>query len=93
MVEPIGRARVIAVDKLCGWLKGENIQPPGGTGGSMSVIGALGGWVRSPGLVGTFDWTKGCIMFTTDHIRHEPTWAAASVITSNASAAGCGAMT
>ena len=53
--------------QLCGWLKGENIQPLGGTGGSMSVIGALGGWVGSPGLVGSFDWTKGCIMFTTDN--------------------------
>ena len=52
--------------KLCGRLKGEDIQPPGGTGGSMSVVGALGGWVGSPGLVGTFDWTQGCIMFTTD---------------------------
>ena len=52
--------------KLCGRLKGENIQPPGGTGGSMSVIGALGGWIGSPGLVGTFDWTEGCILFTTD---------------------------
>jgi M6 family metalloprotease-like protein len=52
--------------RLCGWLKGHNIQPPGGTGGSVSVIGALGGWVGSPGLVGTFDWTHSCIMFTTD---------------------------
>ena len=51
---------------LCGWLKGEEIGPPGGTGGSMSVIGALGGWVGSPGLTGTFDWTRGCVMFTTD---------------------------
>jgi hypothetical protein len=47
---------------LCGSLKGEGITAGGG-GGNVSV---LGGWVASPGLVGTFHWTKSCVMFAAD---------------------------
>ncbi len=54
---------------LCGWLKGEQI------GGSHGDVGAnvslLGGFVRSEGLLGTFDWTQRCVSFTAETPRVE----------------------
>jgi hypothetical protein len=47
---------------LCGTLKGEDIEgTQGNVGGNVSV---LGGFLRSEGLWGTFDWTKRCVQFT-----------------------------
>lgn len=49
---------------LCGTLKGEEVEgTQGNVGGNVSV---LGGFVRSEGLWGTFDWTKRCVQFTAE---------------------------
>jgi hypothetical protein len=47
--------------QLCGSLKGEEIHgTQGHVGGNVSL---LGGFVRSEGLWGTFDWTRRCVNF------------------------------
>ena len=51
--------------ELCGWVKGENIAG-GGVGANVSL---LGGFVRSSGLLGTFDWTQQCVIFTAETAR------------------------
>jgi len=49
---------------LCGWLKGEQI---GGTHGDVGAnVSLMGGFVRSEGLLGTFDWTQSCVGFTAE---------------------------
>ncbi len=51
--------------ELCGWVKGENI-----TGADVGAnVSLLGGFVRSPGLLGTFDWTRQCVIFTAESTR------------------------
>ena len=49
--------------ELCGWLKGEGIAGNGATGANVSV---LGGWIGAGGFVGTFDWTRACVIFTAE---------------------------
>jgi hypothetical protein len=51
---------------LCGWLKGEQIAGSGTVGANVSL---MGGFVRSEGLLGTFDWTQRCVSFTADTPR------------------------
>jgi len=46
---------------LCGWLKGEQIKGSGSVGANVSL---MGGFDRSEGLLGTFDWTQQCVTFT-----------------------------
>jgi hypothetical protein len=53
---------------LCGWLKGEQIAGSGAVGANVSL---MGGFVRSEGLLGTFDWTQRCVTFTADSPRVE----------------------
>jgi hypothetical protein len=53
---------------LCGWLKGEGIGGSGAVGANVSL---LGGFVRSQGLLGTFDWTQNCVGFVADTPRVE----------------------
>jgi M6 family metalloprotease-like protein len=52
---------------LCGWLKGEQV---GGTHGEVGAnVSLMGGFVRSEGLLGTFDWTQSCVGFTAETPR------------------------
>jgi hypothetical protein len=53
--------------QLCGSLKGEGIHgTQGNVGGNVSL---LGGFVRSEGLWGTFDWTRRCVTFVAETPR------------------------
>jgi hypothetical protein len=54
--------------QLCGFLKGEAVGGQGSVGANVSLIG---GFVRSEGLSGTFDWTKACVEFTAEAPRVE----------------------
>jgi M6 family metalloprotease-like protein len=47
--------------RMCGWLKGESIGGAGDTGGNISLLGT---WVGAGHLLGTFDWTQKCVLFT-----------------------------
>jgi hypothetical protein len=51
---------------LCGWLKGEQIAGSGGVGANVSL---MGGFVRSEGLLGSFDWTQRCVSFVAETPR------------------------
>ncbi len=51
--------------ELCGWVKGENIAGAD-VGANVSL---LGGFVRSASLLGTFDWTKQCVIFVAEATR------------------------
>lgn len=53
---------------LCGWLKGKQIAGSGNVGANVSL---MGGFVRSEGLLGTFDWTQRCVGFTAETPRVE----------------------
>ena len=53
--------------ELCGWLKGENIAGVNANVGAN--VSLLGGFVRSGGLLGTFDWTQQCVIFTAETTR------------------------
>lgn len=55
--------------QLCGLLKGEAVAgAEGDVGANLSV---LGGFVRTEGLWGTFDWTRRCVSFTAETPRAE----------------------
>jgi hypothetical protein len=51
---------------LCGWLKGEQIGRSGNVGANVAL---MGGFVRSEGLQGTFDWTQRCVSFIAETPR------------------------
>ena len=49
--------------KMSGWIKGENIVLVQGNIGANLCL--MGGWIHSPSLSGTFDWTKTEVEFET----------------------------